>query len=114
MSAAELACTYAVLICHDTETEVTGENIKKILDAAGVTVEPYWPSLFAKMASKQDIAALIASTGSGGGGGGGGGGGEVAAAAAGGAAAGGDAPAAKAKEPEPEEEEEDMGFDLFD
>ena len=104
----ELACVYAALILHDDEIEISAENINKILDASGVKVEAYWPTLFAKLCKGKDINSMISSVGSGGGGGGGG---AAPAAAAGGAAA---APAAKEKEPEPEEEEEDMGFDLFD
>ena len=110
----ELACVYAALILQDDGLEISSENINKILAAAGVEVEAYWPTLFAKLCKGKDMNAIIASVGSGGGGGGGGGGAAPVAAAAGGAAAGGGAAAAKEPEPEPEEEEEDMGFDLFD
>uniref|UniRef100_A0A7S0R388 60S acidic ribosomal protein P1 n=1 Tax=Pyramimonas obovata TaxID=1411642 RepID=A0A7S0R388_9CHLO len=105
MSNSELACTYAALILADDEIAITADKISTIVKAAGVTVEPYWPGLFASLLAAKPIGDLVANVGAGGGG---------AAAAAGPAAAAGGA-AAAAPEPEPEEEEEeDMGFDLFD
>jgi len=79
------------------------DKIETILKAAGVTVEPYWPSLFAKVLETKDIGDLITNVGAG-------------APAAGGAApaAGGDAAApAEAAAPAPESEEEEMELDLF-
>ncbi|KAK9822133.1 hypothetical protein WJX74_009845 [Apatococcus lobatus] len=113
MSQSELACVYASLILHDDDIEISEDNISKLLSAANVKVEPYWPSLFAKLFAKNGIGNLIANVGAGGGGG-------AAAAAAPAAAAGGGgaAPAAAEKEKEEEkaesEEDEDMGFSLFD
>jgi len=77
--------------------------------AAGVEVEPYWPSLFAKLAEKKNIEDFILNVGAGGGGG-------VAVAAGGdaAAAAGGAAAAPKEEEKVEEEEDADMGFSLFD
>ncbi|KAL3928833.1 MAG: hypothetical protein SGPRY_002222 [Prymnesium sp.] len=105
----ELACVYAALILHDEGMDITSDNISKILGAAGIEVEAYWPTLFAKLCKGKDMGNMIAAVGSAGPA-------PVAAAAAGGAAAAaGGGAAAKAPEPEPEEEEEeDMGFDLFD
>jgi large subunit ribosomal protein LP1 len=90
-----------------------GDKISTILKAANVTVEPYWPSLFAKALEGVDVKSLLTNVGSG-----------VGAAPAAGAAApvaaagGGDAaPAKKAEEKKEEKEEsedEDMGFGLFD
>ena len=111
MSTSELACTYAALILHDDGIPVTEEKIAALVKAAGVSIEPYWPNIFAKLLSKTSVEDLIMNAGSSGaapaaapaaGGGGGGGGGD-----AGGAAE-------KEAEPEEEEEEEDMEFDLFD
>ena len=79
-----------------------------LIKAAGVEVEPYWPSLFAKLLANTSVDDLIMNVGSGA---------PAAAPAAGGAPAAGDgggAAEAKAEEPEEEEEEEDMEFDLFD
>jgi large subunit ribosomal protein LP1 len=83
------------------------DNIATIVKAAGVEVESYWPSLFAKLAEKKNFDDLITNVGAGGG---------VAVAGAGGAAAaGGGAAGAPAEEEKVEEEEdEDMGFSLFD
>lgn len=105
----ELLVTYAALILNDEKLTVSSENITKLIKAAGATVEPYWPKLFASLLEGKDINALLLSSGGGGG----------AAPAAGGAAAGGAAPAAAAKEEEKpkeksEESEADMGFSLFD
>lgn len=82
------------------------DNIATIVKAAGVEVESYWPSLFAKLAEKKNLDDLITNVGAGGG---------VAVAAGGAAAAAGGAGAAPAEEEKVEEEEdEDMGFSLFD
>ena len=104
MSTSELACTYAALILADDEIPATADKINAIISAAGVTIEPFWPPLFAKFLEGKSAVDLVSSIGSGGGG----------APAAGGAAPAAGAAAAAAPEPEPEEEEEDMGFDLFD
>lgn len=81
------------------------DKIKTLTEAAGVTVEPYWPAMFARLLETVDINELINNIGA-----------APAAAPAGGApAAGGDAaPAAAEKEESEEEEEEEMDFDLFD
>eukprot|EP00121_Abeoforma_whisleri_P014868 Awhi_evm1s13712 len=84
------------MILHDGKADITADNIKKIIDAAGVTgVEPYWLNVFAKAFETADIEAMCSSFSvaapSGG------------AAPAAGAAAGG---AAAAVEEEPEEEKE--------
>ncbi|KAH0766950.1 hypothetical protein KY285_002821 [Solanum tuberosum] len=107
MSIGEIASTYACLILHDDDIAITAEKISALVKAANLTVEPYWPLLFAKLAEKKNISDLIMNVGAGGGG--------VAAVAApvgGGAAA---APAAEEKKEEAKEEsDDDMGFSLFD
>ncbi|XP_009762009.1 large ribosomal subunit protein P1-like [Nicotiana sylvestris] len=112
MSIGEIACTYACLILNDEDIPITAEKIASIVKAANVTVEPYWPLLFAKLAEKRNLGDLIMNVGAGGGGA------AVAVAApAGGAAAGAAAaaPAAEEKKEEPKEEsDDDMGFSLFD
>jgi large subunit ribosomal protein LP1 len=69
-----------------------------LVKAAGVEVEPYWPSLFAGLAAKKNIEDFILNVGAGGG---------APAAAAGGAAPAGGAAAAAKEEEKPAEEEED-------
>merc|ERR1712038_327839 len=96
-----LVCTYAALLLHDGELEISEEKLSKVIKASGNTVEGYWPGLFAKALKGQDITALLANVGTGGGSGG-------PAADAGAAAA---AEEEKPKEEEPEEDV-DMG-DLF-
>jgi len=78
---------------------------------ANIEVEPYWPTLFAKLCKGKNIGDMLSAVGSAPAAGGDGGGAAAAAPAA--DAAAGAAPAAKAPEPEPVEEEEEMGFDLF-
>jgi large subunit ribosomal protein LP1 len=109
MTASELACVYSALILHDDGLAVTADKIQKLITAANVDVEPFWPGLFAKALENQDLGALISGAG--------------AAAPAASASAATAAPAAKEEEkkeeekPKEEEEEEsddDMGLGLFD
>ncbi|XP_009631283.1 large ribosomal subunit protein P1-like [Nicotiana tomentosiformis] len=111
MSLGEVACTYACLILNDEDIPITAEKISALVKAANVTVEPYWPLLFAKLAEKRNLGDLIMNVGAGGGGA------AVAVAAPAGAGAGAAAaaPAAEEKKEEPKEEsDDDMGFSLFD
>ncbi|MCO5570137.1 hypothetical protein L7F22_023854 [Adiantum nelumboides] len=107
----ELACTYAALILHADGIAVTADKILTLLKAANVSVESYWPSLFAKLLEKRSVEDLITSAGSGGCG-------AVAVAAGGAAAPAGGAgapPPVEEKKEEPKEEsDDDMGFSLFD
>jgi len=59
----EVACVYAALILHDDGLEVSADNISSILKAAGVEIEPYWPTLFAKLCKGKDIGAMLSSVG---------------------------------------------------
>ncbi|KAL2633449.1 hypothetical protein R1flu_004928 [Riccia fluitans] len=110
MSISELACTYAALILHDDQIKITAEKIATLVKAANVTIDAYWPGLFAKLLEKRNLDDLITSAGSGGGG-------AVSVTAAA-PAAGGAAPVEEKKEEkkeEPKEEsDDDMGFSLFD
>ncbi|XP_044462798.1 60S acidic ribosomal protein P1-like [Mangifera indica] len=111
MSVAELACTYACLALHDDGIAITAEKIAQLVKASNITVESYWPSLFAKLAQKRSIDELVLNVGAGGGG-------APAAVAtpaggAGGAAATAPPPEEKKEEPK-EESDDDMGFSLFD
>ncbi|KAM1612250.1 hypothetical protein FF2_000929 [Malus domestica] len=111
MAFSELACSYAALILHDDGIPITSEKIATLVKAANITVESYWPGLFAKLAEKKNIDDLILNVGAGGGGA------AVAVAAPGGGAAAPAtaAPAAEEKKEEPKEEsDDDMGFSLFD
>ncbi|XP_009366604.2 60S acidic ribosomal protein P1 [Pyrus x bretschneideri] len=111
MSISEIACTYAALILHDDGIPITAEKIATVVKSANITVESYWPGLFAKLAEKRNIEDLILNVGAGGGGGAV----AVAAPGAGGAAPAAAAPAVEEKKEEPKEEsDDDMGFSLFD
>ncbi|KAG6543316.1 hypothetical protein Mapa_015230 [Marchantia paleacea] len=109
MASSELACTYACLILHDDGIAITADKIATLVKAANVTVESYWPSLFAKLLEKRSVEDLITNVGSGGGG-------AVTVSASAAPAAGGAAVAeVKEEKKEPKEEsDDDMGFSLFD
>merc|ERR1712098_180466 len=90
---AELACTYAALILQDDDIEITADKLSTLLKAAKVSVEPFWPGLFAGALKDVDVKSLITNIGSGVGG-------AAPAAGGGGAAANADhdeAPAEEAK-----------------
>ncbi|CAH2044344.1 unnamed protein product, partial [Thlaspi arvense] len=111
MSTSELACTYAALILHDDGIDITAEKISKLVKAANVNVESYWPSLFAKLCAKKNIDDLIMNVGASGGG-------EAAPVATNVPPTAQAAPAVeetkKKKEEVKEESEDDMVFGLFD
>jgi len=115
----ELACIYAALILHDDGISITADKIATILKAAGVSVEPYWPTLFAKALDGIDVGSLLGSLGSAAsavsaGPVAGGGGGGAAAAAAPAAAEAAEEVKEEKKAESDEESDEDMGFSLFD
>ncbi|XP_044505155.1 60S acidic ribosomal protein P1-like isoform X1 [Mangifera indica] len=112
MSLGEIACSYACMILHDDGIAITAEKIAQLVRASNLTVESYWPSLFAKLAEKRNLDDLIMNVGAGGG--------AAASPAAvsapsGGAGGAGAAPPPEEKKEEPKEESDDgMGFSLFD
>ena len=55
----ELACTYAALLLHDGELEITEDKLNKVIKASGNTVEGYWPGLFAKALKGKNIDDLL-------------------------------------------------------
>lgn len=108
----ELICSYSVLLLSDGGVPVTSDNIKKVISAAGGSVEPYFPGLFAQALSTTSVSDIVASCGAA----------SVAVPAAGAGAASQDSGASAAaaaaadnkKKEEEEEEEGDLGFSLFD
>ena len=59
----ELVCTYAALMLHDGELEISEDKLKKVITASGNSVEGYWPGLFAKALKGKNIADLLANAG---------------------------------------------------
>ncbi|CAI5736641.1 unnamed protein product [Hyaloperonospora brassicae] len=105
----ELCVSYASMMLFDGEHEITSEAITTIVNASGNEVEPYWPTLFASLLSKEGkILDLISS-------GGAASGAAAAAGGASGAAAAGGEPAKEEAKAVEEEEEVDMGggMDMF-
>ena len=66
LSAAErsqLACTYATLILHDEKIDIKADKIAKLVSAAGVNVEAYWPKLIAKALEGRSVADFFGGSG---------------------------------------------------
>ena len=60
---AQLACTYATLILHDEGIDIKADKIAKLVSAAGVNVEPYWPKLIAKSLEGRSVAEFFGAGG---------------------------------------------------
>jgi large subunit ribosomal protein LP1 len=108
MASQDLAVVYAALILEDDGIPITGDKIRKLLDAANVTVESYWVDLFVEYFKNNDITSLLKGTALCGGEGGGGAG--AAAPSAGAADSSGTAAAEPAKD---EKKEEEAVLDIF-
>merc|ERR1712217_938596 len=59
----QMACTFGALMLHDDGTELSAAALKKVVDASGVKVAPYWPMLFAQALNGQDIGSFLAVSG---------------------------------------------------
>ncbi|XP_072351163.1 large ribosomal subunit protein P1-like isoform X1 [Scyliorhinus torazame] len=104
----ELTCIYSALILHDNKVTVNEEKLNALIKTAGVTIEPFWPSQFAKALANIDIKSLICNVDAGS---------SAPAAAAVVSTAAPVAPEEKKEEKKQEESEEsddDIGFGLFD
>jgi len=56
----EYACVFAALILSDEGVDITGDKIKKLVEASGNKVESYWPGLFAKAFQGRKLSDLLA------------------------------------------------------
>eukprot|EP01084_Bolivina_argentea_P299887 516970_1 len=95
----ELLTTYAVMLLSDSEgTEITAENLNKVISAADGKVDSHWTATFASALAGKDISELLKVGGGGGG------------------SAGGDDDSDEDESSEEEEEDEsddEGGFGLF-
>lgn len=55
----QMACVFATLLLHDDGQEVSEANVNKVLAAAGLKVQPYWPALFLKAIQGRSIDSLL-------------------------------------------------------
>ena len=60
---ATLACTYAALLLHDEGIDITDKKISAIIKVAGLKVESFWPTLFAKTLADRNVADLLVAQG---------------------------------------------------
>merc|ERR1711865_808391 len=95
----ELCCSYAALMLHDDNVDITAEKLSQVIKASGNSVEAYWPMLFAKALKTANIGDLLTQVASAAPAGGAGGAGPAAAAAA----------APEEAKKEEKEEDVDMG-----
>lgn len=55
----ENVVSIASLMLHDDGAEISAENISKVIKASGNVVEAYWPALFSKMLTGNDVSSLL-------------------------------------------------------
>jgi len=99
------ALSYASIILSEGGKDVSEENIKKLMDAAGIVVDPFVLSAFSKAVGVLDVKEMVNDFGTAPVGGG--------APAAAGAADAGAAPAAVEEEEEEEEESSAAAGGMF-
>ena len=56
----EQACSYAAMLLQSDGKPITEENIGKLLKAANIEIESYWPSLFCKALSAKNVDEIVA------------------------------------------------------
>ena len=64
----QIACNLAALILHDDKSDVTSENLTRIVNESGLRVPAYWPILMAKALEGKDVADFLQVSGGGSGG----------------------------------------------
>merc|ERR1711872_677867 len=57
----EMACVYSALLLADDNLEINDDNIKKVMDAANIQYESFWPKLFCSGIAGLNIQDLISS-----------------------------------------------------
>merc|ERR1712029_829741 len=61
----ELACTFATLVLHDEGQAIAADGISKLLKAANVNIEGFWPTLFANALADANVGDILMSGGGG-------------------------------------------------
>merc|ERR1712157_631307 len=105
---ASLALSYACMILVDDDLDITADKLVNILNAANVSVDGFWPGLWAKSLQNVSMSSMF---------GGGFGAGAAVTTAAGNDASGAAAEVVEEKPAESSEDsgsDDDMGFGLFD
>ncbi len=64
-----MACNLAALLLHDNGSDITSENLSRVLKASGLKVPGYWPILMSKALEGQNFADFLKVSGGGGRGG---------------------------------------------
>uniref|UniRef100_A0A1I7SGD2 Large ribosomal subunit protein P1 n=1 Tax=Bursaphelenchus xylophilus TaxID=6326 RepID=A0A1I7SGD2_BURXY len=64
-STQELAIIYSALILQDEGIAISADKLQKLVAAAGVQIEPFWPGLYAKALEGVDVNELISNISSG-------------------------------------------------
>ncbi|KAL1564389.1 hypothetical protein AAHA92_06739 [Salvia divinorum] len=63
MSVGVHACTYAALFLHNDGIPITSKKISTLLKVANLSIDSYWPNLFAKLCEKRNVEDLIMNAG---------------------------------------------------
>jgi ribosomal protein L12E/L44/L45/RPP1/RPP2 len=62
MTKAEFAVVYAALILQGDKVPITGDKVRKLLEAAKVKVEEYYVDLFVEYFENNDLAQFLKGT----------------------------------------------------
>ena len=55
----QMACVFGTLLLHDDGQELTEATLKRAISEAGISIQPYWPSLFLKSLQGKSIEEFL-------------------------------------------------------